>query len=270
MASHFEMRFPFAQGMLRGFQRWRQVACAFMKTKEGRELETAKERYERAAEELASVCRDAGRDPESVKLVAVSKTVGAAEVECALQGGAANFGENRPDQLMEKADRFPEAAWHFIGNIQSRRIRDIVGRATLIHSLFQESHARKIDEVAREMGIVQDVLVEVNVSGEESKSGVTPEEAPNLVRLCTELGNVRVCGLMTMAPQGDAEVARSTFAGLARLKEELREHMSPSDAVAFTELSMGMSDDWREAVEEGATIVRIGRAIFSDSFKVHE
>ena len=203
-------------------------------------------------------------------MVAVSKTVGPAEVERAIGAGAVDFGENRPDQLMEKADLFPRARWHFIGNIQSRRIRDIVGRATLVHSLFQESHARKIDEVARGLGIVQDVLVEVNVSGEASKSGVAPAEAADLARVCCELSHVRVCGLMTMAHQGDAVAARDAFAGLAKLHDELRKGMSAEDAAAFNELSMGMSDDWRIAVEQGATIVRIGRAIFSDSFRIHD
>ena len=233
-------------------------------------MASSKQRYERAAAELEAVCRAAGRDPREVRLVAVSKTVGPDEVESALQGGATDFGENRPDELMLKADRFTQSRWHFIGNIQSRRIRDIVGRAALIHSLFKESHARKIDETAGEKGIVQDVLIEVNVSGEASKSGVAPQEAGELLALCADLEHVQVCGLMTMAPQGDREVARATFAGLARLRDELARGLQPRDAALFTELSMGMSDDWREAVAEGATIVRIGRAIFSDSFEIHD
>ena len=233
-------------------------------------MTTSKERFERAAAELAQACEDAGRGRADVRLVAVSKTVGADEVERAIQGGATDFGENRPDQLVEKADLFPQVKWHFIGNIQSRRIRDIVGRASLIHSLFQQSHARKIDEEARERGMVQDVLVEVNVSGEASKSGVTPSEAAGFVSYCNSLPNVRVCGLMTMAPQGDAGAARATFAGLAQLHDAIRSNMGSAQALAFTELSMGMSDDWREAVSAGATIVRIGRAIFSDSFEIHD
>jgi len=228
------------------------------------------QRYAEAVRELAAVCQSVGRDPAEVRMVAVSKTVGPSEVERAIAAGAVDFGENRPDQLMEKADLFPQSRWHFIGNIQSRRIRDIVGRATLVHSLFQESHARKINEVAGERGIVQDVLVEVNVSGESSKSGVAPAEASDLVRICTELSHVRVCGLMTMAPQGDADAAHDAFAGLARLRDELRMSLRSQDAAAFSELSMGMSDDWRIAVEQGATIVRIGRAIFSDSFGIRD
>ena len=220
---------------------------------------TAKERYENVAAELARGCQDAGRNPGDVTLVAVSKTVGPDEVASAMEGGAREFGENRPDPLIEKADRFADAHWHFIGNIQSRRIRDIVGRATLIHSLFQDKHARKIDEVARERGIVQDVLIEVNVSGEESKSGLAPADVRSLLETCAALDHVRVRGLMTMAPRADAEAARAAFAGLAALRDELR-----ADYPDLVDLSMGMTDDWRLAVREGATIVRIGRAIFSD------
>ena len=199
-------------------------------------------------------------------LVAVSKTVGSEDVALAIEGGACDFGENRPDQLVAKADQFTDVNWHFIGNIQSRRIRDIVGRATLIHSLFEERHARKIDEIAREHGIVQDVLLEVNVSGEQSKSGRTPEDVRELLEVCRALPNIRVCGLMTMAPQGDAEVARETFVGLRELRDSLRAALPEDEAAYFTELSMGMSEDWLEAVAEGATIVRIGRAIFSPTF----
>lgn len=225
-----------------------------------------RQRYERVRAELDSACLACGRKPEEVTLVAVSKTVGCDQVACAIEGGAHDFGENRPDQLMEKADCYPEASWHFIGNIQSRRIRDIVGRASLIHSLFEERHARKIDQVARDYGIVQDVLLEVNVSGEQSKSGLAVEEAATMLDLCRALSNVRVRGLMTMAPQGDSDVARATFAGLSNLHSDLRSALPDDEAAVFSELSMGMSEDWREAVEEGATIVRIGRAVFSDAF----
>lgn len=214
-------------------------------------------KYEEVAAQVAEACARAGRAAGEVAVVAVSKTVGPDEVSCAIKQGARNFGENRPDQLMLKADQFTDVTWHFIGNIQSRRIRDIVGRATLIHSLFEERHARKIDEVAREHGIVQDVLLEVNVSGEESKSGLAPADVRALAECCATLPNVRVRGLMTMAPLGDMAAARKAFAGLRALRDELQ-----PDFRDCTELSMGMTDDWPIAIEEGATIVRIGRAIF--------
>ena len=211
-------------------------------------------------------CRACGRDIEEVRLIAVSKTVGPEGVAAALEAGARDFGENRPDQITGKSQAFPQASWHFIGNIQSRRIPDIVASAGLIHSLFQVSHARRISQEAQRQGKVQDVLVEVNVSGEESKGGVTPAELASFVGECQGLSGLRVRGLMTMAPQGDAQEARACFANLRRLAEGLRERMEPQQAALFTELSMGMSDDWREAIAEGSTMVRIGRAIFNEDF----
>lgn len=225
------------------------------------------ERYPRVAAEVAKTAQAAGRSPQEVCLVAVSKTVGEDGVAAAFAAGARDFGENRPDQLVPKAAAFPEARWHFIGNIQSRRIHDIVGSASLIHSLYQARHAEKIDKVAADLGKVQDVLIEVNVSGEASKSGVAPDEALDLVRFCEALPQVRVRGLMTMAPQGSPEEARHAFEGLARLAADIRSQLPDDQAAAFTELSMGMSEDWPCAIECGATIVRIGRAIFSDSFQ---
>lgn len=224
------------------------------------------ENYLSVKAQVANACKDAGRSQDDVLLLAVSKTVGIDGVREAYEAGARNFGENRPDPLVEKRAAFPNANWHFIGNIQSRRIRDIVPCAYMIHSLCEEKHARKIDEVARELGKRQKVLIEVNVSGELSKSGLSPDEVPAYLRTCLELPNIEVCGLMTMAPIGDPYVASKTFAGLRELMQTLREQISASHAEAlpaFTQLSMGMTDDWREAIVEGSTIVRIGRAIFA-------
>ena len=208
-----------------------------------------------------------GRNPGDVRLIAVSKTVDAKTARAAFEEGARDFGENRPECLCEKALAVPEANWHFIGNIQSRRIADIVGSATLIHSLYKSSHADKISSSALSLGKVQDVLVEVNVSGEESKGGCRPEEALGLVRYCCALPSVRVCGLMTMAPQGDAEVAYACFEQLAALKRDIHGKLEDKYAQCFVELSMGMSEDWREAIRAGSTMVRIGRAIFSEAFE---
>ena len=224
------------------------------------------ERFARVAEELAQVCESCGRDPGSVLLIGVSKTVGIVEVGDAIAAGACDFGENRPDQLMLKHDAFPQANWHFIGHIQSRRIKDVVGRATLVHSLYKFDHARKIAEAAHAQGIIQDVLLEVNVSGEESKDGIEPDRAEALLAECLELQGIRVRGLMTMAPQGDPLAAHSTFEGLYDLRERLRAQLDDASRGYFTELSMGMSEDWREAVAAGSTMVRIGRALFSESF----
>lgn len=227
------------------------------------------ERYKLVSEEVRQTCESAGRPEDSVLLLAVSKTVDIEGVSQAIVAGCEDFGENRPEQLMEKHAAFPSVRWHFIGNVQSRRIKDIVPCAHMIHSVHELKHARKIDEEARKLDKVQNVLIEVNVSGEESKSGISPQEASDFLAECLQLPNVRVCGLMTMAPQGDLSAAQRCFAGLAQLLDLLREEAfaeCEEKREAFTQLSMGMSEDWVEAIHEGSTIVRIGRAIFSDEF----
>ena len=223
--------------------------------------------YQNTLDELSRVCASCGRDPRDVKVIAVSKTVGIDAVRAAVAAGAHDFGENRPDLLAEKAAVLPGETWHFIGNIQSRKIPEIVANATLVHSLYKESHLAQFDAAAQAVGKVQDVLLEVNVSGEESKSGLAPADVADVLAHAVEFSHIRVRGLMTMAPQGDLAVARECFDGLAALCDQLRTQLSAEQAAAFNELSMGMSEDWREAVCAGATMVRIGRALFSDTFE---
>lgn len=227
---------------------------------------TIAEQFLREQEAVRAACASAGRDPDEVTLLAVSKTVGVEGAREAFNAGARAFGENRPDELMVKAEALPDAQWHFIGNIQSRRISDIVRYATLIHSLTEIRHAEKISRVAQDLGKVQDVLVEVNVSGEESKSGVAPNDVVASVNQVSQLPNVRVRGLMTMAPQGDPHVARACFDDLAGWANTVRAQLPSDKAAAFDQISAGMSEDWPEAVAAGSTIVRIGRAIFSEEF----
>lgn len=222
--------------------------------------------YKDTLDELSRICAQCGRSVDDVKLIAVSKTVDADTVASAIAAGAHDFGENRPDVLAGKAERFPEETWHFIGNIQSRKIPEIVEHATLVHSLYQESHLKKFESAACAAGKVQDVLLEVNVSGESSKSGLAPDDVSDMLAASLACPHLRVRGLMTMAPQGDLAVARECFDGLRSLRDELRSSLSDENALIFNELSMGMSEDWREAVAAGATMIRIGRALFSDSF----
>ena len=226
------------------------------------------ERYAHVRAQVDTACREAGRDPREVKLLAVSKTVDVPAVAQAISAGAVAFGENRPDEIVPKHAAYPQVEWHFIGNIQSRRIKDIVPAATLIHSVFKQDHLAKIDAVAAVSGKVQDILVEVNVSGEESKSGLEPAEVRGFLEAADAFSHVRVCGLMTMAPRYDEETADATFRGLAALRNELDGLQLPRHGqVVLSELSMGMSEDWQHAIRHGATIVRIGRAIFSDEFE---
>lgn len=227
------------------------------------------DRYSALLDKVEKTCLSSGRDAKECLLLCVSKTTDNDGVAQAIDAGARDFGENRPDQLLMKSDAFPDVRWHFIGNIQSRRIPDIVSRAHLIHSLHKVDHAEKIDRAAAKIGKVQDVLIEVNVSGEESKSGIDPQIAQDFVEACIQLDNVRVRGLMTMAPQGDPELARDTFERLHTLKDDIVANIEAKGLAVpdgFDQLSMGMSEDWEEAISQGSTIVRLGRAIFSEDF----
>jgi pyridoxal phosphate enzyme (YggS family) len=203
-----------------------------------------------------------GRDPSDIKIVAVSKTVGPEEIELAMSAGIRDFGENRAQELCGKHALFPDVRWHFVGTLQSRKARDVVGHSSLIHSVDRKKILRVIDEIARERGLVQDVLVQVNVSGEESKHGFDPAEVELVLRAARDFPNVFVRGLMTMAPLGPPEQARPVFRDLKRLFASLRGMRF--NGVELEELSMGMTNDFRVAVEEGATIVRIGRGIFGN------
>ena len=160
-----------------------------------------------------------------------------------------------------------DVKWHLIGHLQTNKVRQIIGKVCCIQSVNSLHLAREIQKRAQTAGTVLDVLVEVNVSGEASKSGVAPQEALMLVRALAALPHLRVRGLMTMAPQGDPAAAEAAFRGLAVLAGEIRPSLGDAEAGAFTELSMGMSEDWPCAIACGATMVRVGRAIFSDSFE---
>ena len=218
---------------------------------------TLRQRYELVENKVAQACDACGRNREGVRIIAVSKTVDLDAVEEAIAVGVHDFGENRPAELLRKFEAFPQERWHFIGNIQSRQLPSIVGRACLIHSLYERKHAEKIDSLAAKAGIVQDVLIEVN-DGEENKQGLEPDA----------LFEMRVKGLMTMALRGDLQSARATFADLAILRDTMNSKLAASGMadMVLHELSMGMSDDYLEAIPEGATMVRVGRAIFSDDY----
>jgi hypothetical protein len=201
-----------------------------------------------------------GRDPASVTIVAVAKNVGPAEVRQALSAGIRDFGENRVQEFVGKHGLFPEARWHFIGTLQSNKVQHVVGRACLIHSVDSVKLLERIDRVAQAMGVVQPVLFQVNVSHEASKHGMDPGDVEEALRRSLDLPGVRVRGLMTIAPFARPETVRWVFRDLRALFETLS--AMRFNGVELTELSMGMTNDFEVAVEEGATIVRVGHAIF--------
>ncbi len=209
-----------------------------------------------------AACMRAGRDPSEVTLIAVSKTKPVEMLKEAYDAGARHFGENRVQELTAKMPELPEdIRWHMIGHLQSNKVKYIVGGVKLIHSVDSLHLAEEIDRVASKLGIVQDILLEVNVAGEESKFG-TGDIAENeaLIRAFSGLNHLRLCGLMTVAPYvEDPEQNRPVFKQLKELAYGGMRRYFPEERVI---LSMGMSGDYAVAVEEGATHVRVGSAIF--------
>lgn len=218
----------------------------------------------RINERIRTAAEKAGRNPASVRLVAVSKTRPAADIIAAYQAGQTVFGENYIQELVPKLAEINEAVqWHVIGHLQSNKVKYIAGRVAMIHSVDRLSLAQEIDRQWGRLGKVCDVLIQVNIAGEATKSGTTEAGAIQLVRECALLPNIRVKGLMTMPPFfDDPDAARPYFAELRRLSEAVAGQRIAG--VDMAELSMGMSGDFEAAVQEGATLVRVGTAIFGE------
>lgn len=222
------------------------------------------DRLHQVEERISRAARAAGRRPEDVRLVAVSKTRPVADILEAFQAGQTVFGENYVQELQEKAAQVDQPVeWHAIGHLQSNKVKYIAGTVALIHSVDRLSLAEEINRQWGRLGQVCNILVQVNISGEASKSGTSETEALQLVRDIARLPQLAVRGLMTMPPFfDDPDAARPYFAGLRRLAERIAAEAIPG--VAMTELSMGMSGDFEVAIQEGATLVRVGTAIFGE------
>jgi pyridoxal phosphate enzyme (YggS family) len=209
---------------------------------------------------MADAAQRAGRDPASVRLVAISKTYPAEAVAAAAATGQRVFGESRVQESRDKLPACPPGLeWHFIGHLQKNKVRQALPLFPFFHSIDSTALAGAIDRIAGETGAEAQGLLEVNVSGEETKHGFTPEELRAQFPTLSKLPHLRIRGLMTMAPYSDnPEDARPVFRTLRELRDELQstyQHPLP-------ELSMGMSGDFEPAVEEGATLVRVGSSIF--------
>jgi pyridoxal phosphate enzyme (YggS family) len=203
-----------------------------------------------------------GRDPGEVRLVAVSKTVEVDRIRQAIRAGIAILGENYVQEAKKKIEQMGmEAQWHMVGHLQSNKARQAVQLFDMIHSLDSLPLARELDRRAEAAGRTINSLVQVNLSGEQTKSGVSPESVEKLLKNLIPLKHLRVCGLMCMPPFfHEPERARPLFKALRELRDRLRERGLPG--IGLEELSMGMSGDYEVAVEEGATLVRVGTAIF--------
>ena len=212
---------------------------------------------------IAAACQRSGRRPDEVTLIAVTKTFPAEQIREAVRAGVADIGENYVQELLPKHEELSGEAirWHFIGHLQSNKVKYIAPWVTMVQALDNRSLAEELDRRAKQHGRVIDVLVEVNTTGEQSKFGVKPEDVLPFVRSLADLQAIRISGLMTIGPfLPDPEGSRPMFRQLRGIRDELggitQANLHP------VHLSMGMTGDYEVAVEEGATFIRIGTALF--------
>lgn len=222
-----------------------------------------KENIREIQNRIEKAANRSGRQSSDIILVAVSKTVDSDMVRMAYEMGLRHFGENRVQELKGKLARVPEASWHMIGRLQSNKVKDVVGQVELIHSLDRWKLAEELEKRGQKAGIQVPVLIEVNISGEKQKAGFPPAEVKSLLESAGEFKFLRIFGFMTMAPlTGQAELSRPIFRELYHMKQQLSKNSYAN--VELKHLSMGMSDDFEVAIEEGANIVRIGTALFRE------
>lgn len=220
------------------------------------------ENYRQIQERVRKACLRAGRSPEEVTLIAVSKTKPVSMLKEAYEAGARDFGENKVQEILEKYPCLPEdIRWHMIGHLQTNKVRQVVGKACLIHSVDSVKLAREIDKESAKRGLVTPILLEINVAEEESKFGFRLEEAEDAIDEMASLSHIMVRGLMTIAPYvEDPEENRQFFKKLNQFYVDMKS--KKADNVNMNVLSMGMTGDFEVAVEEGATMVRVGTGIF--------
>jgi pyridoxal phosphate enzyme (YggS family) len=211
---------------------------------------------------IVSAAVKCGRDPDSIKLLAVTKTVPTEYIIKAIDAGITMLGENYVQEAKEKITVLGQRAqWHMIGHLQTNKAKYAVNLFDYIHSVDRLELAQELDKRAGLIGRKINILIEVNISGEKTKNGIPATTAIDLIKITSKLENLSVCGLMTMAPySNDPENARPYFSALRNLRDNIS--CQKISGIPMEELSMGMTDDFEVAIEEGATIIRIGRAIF--------
>ena len=232
-------------------------------------LEQLRENIERVKSDIRSCCIAAGRAPEEVTLIGVSKVFPVEYAEAAVMAGLADLGENRVQELMPKIERFSsldiDVNWHLIGTLQKNKVKYVIGKTKLIHSVNTVDLAEEISKRSVSNNVTTRILLQANVSGEESKHGFAPHELKPALDNIMDMPGIEVCGLMTMAPIETYEgEAREVFARTRMIFEDLGSYVR-SDK--WKVLSMGMSQDYKSAILEGSTHVRVGTAIFGDRSK---
>ena len=223
-----------------------------------------RENLQNVKDQIRASCLRAGRDPETVTLIAVSKTKPVAALREAYEAGVRDFGENKVQELTDKIPQLPpDIRWHMIGHLQRNKVKYIVGRAAMIHSVDSFRLAEEISRESLKKGVETDILIEVNVAEEETKYGVSCEEAPELVNLISVLPGIHIKGLMIIAPYTeDPGKNRPYFDKLVQLSVDIA--AKNIDNVSMNVLSMGMSGDYPAAIEAGASCIRVGTGIFGE------
>lgn len=222
------------------------------------------ENINQVRENIKKACQRSGRDPQEVTLITVSKTKPVSMLEEAYQAGSRDFGENKVQELMDKYPKLPsDIRWHMIGHLQRNKVKYIIGKAALIHSVDSLRLAEEISNQAGKKNVQAEILVEVNVAQEESKFGISQEETVQLVEDISRLPHILVKGLMTIAPfVANPEDNRNYFRQIRKLSVDI--NRKNIDNVNMSVLSMGMTGDYMVAIEEGATMVRVGTGIFGE------
>jgi PLP dependent protein len=216
---------------------------------------------EKLKNEIGQVCKLSGRNPDDILIVAAAKYADGEQLKQVMELGINHFGENRAEELLKKYDAIgDDAIWHFIGHLQSRKVKIVVPLVEYIHSIDSLSTLEKINEEAYKNNKVQKVLIEINISREDSKFGIYPENLEDFLMQTKDFNNIKIAGLMTMAPlTDDFGFIRIIFKKLRILMETFNEKFK---SLNMKELSMGMSNDFKIAIEEGATMIRVGSSIF--------
>ncbi|MBQ7900531.1 MAG: YggS family pyridoxal phosphate-dependent enzyme [Clostridia bacterium] len=211
---------------------------------------------------IEQACNKCGRDPKDVMLLAVTKTHTAEEINQVVEAGITCLAENRVQELLSKYDDVQgDVQWHLIGHLQKNKVKYIADKVVMIHSVESMSLVEEINKQCGKLGRVMDILVEINISGEESKHGITPRDVHQFVQQAAQFEHVRVRGLMTMAPKyAQTDQIHDIFAQLYKISVDIS--TKKYDNISMDYLSMGMSNDYEIAVEEGSNIVRIGSALF--------
>ena len=223
-----------------------------------------KENIEAVQARICGAAKSAGRNADEITMIAVTKTVDAEIAGQVLDAGVCHLGENRVQAFLDKYEVLGDRPhWHIIGHLQTNKVKYLTGKVDLIHSVDSVHLAEEINKKAKDAGMCQDILFQFNISGEESKSGAGENEAEEIFTKLSALQNIRVRGLMTMAPLwASSDETRRVFEGLRKLSDKIR--IIGFDGVSMDYLSMGMSGDFEAAIMEGANLVRIGSALFKD------